>query len=110
MRLVYIARTVVYNNLMDTNTNTDTRTHAAVLVDDMIASAKAEIRLVNGMLNDALAELEGRTAKAQMDLLNVLNIADTGIAAAAAKVERMIERRTKAYEELRSLEHVRKAC
>lgn len=95
---------------MDTNTTTDTRTPAAVLVDGMIANAESEIRLVNGLLSDALAELERRTAKAQIDLLNGLGIADTGIASSAAKVERTVERRTKAYQELRSLEHVRKAC
>jgi hypothetical protein len=45
-----------------------------------------------------------------MDLLGGFGISDTGIIASAAKVERMVERRTKAYQELRSLEHVRKAC
>jgi hypothetical protein len=86
------------------------QTTAAALVDEMIATAKSEINLVNSLLSDALQELERRGAKAQMDLLNGLGISDTGIIASAAKVERMVERRTKAYQELRSLEHVRKAC
>lgn len=84
--------------------------YAAALVDEMIATAKSEINLVNSLLSDALQELERRGAKAQIDLLGGLNISDTGIVASAAKVERMVERRTKAYQELRSLEYVRKAC
>lgn len=92
------------------DTTTTTNAHAAALVDEMIHNAESQIKLVNSMLAGALQELERRNAKAQIDLLNGLGITDTGISSSAHKVETLLVRRTQAYNELRSLEHVRKAC
>lgn len=83
---------------------------AAVLVNDMIQRAKDEIQFANQQLAQALATLARRTTETQAKLDGELGIADTGIDAAAAKVEQAVAHRTAAYLNLRSLEHVRKAC
>lgn len=98
----------VYNLTMDTNTTT--KTPAAIIVEKMIADNNVSISLNERVLQNELAEMELQISRVRAALTEGLHFDSNVVRASAHKIEDAISKREVLAREARSLAYVLKAA